>query len=170
MAVNEPRWIEVGRIGAPNGVRGWVKVQSFMQPPEQLFELPGWQVRMSGGERRTLRPEAWRTHGDAWLAKLESIGDRTSAQRLTGAWIETERGQLPAPAAREHYLADLLGLKVRNAAGAELGVVDHFVAAPGNDVMVVRGTREHWVPVTKQHLLRVDTAAGAIEVDWPEDF
>jgi len=54
--------------------------------------------------------------------------------------------------------------------GALLGLVDHFVDTPGNAVMVIKGVREHWVPVTAQHLRNVDRVARAIVVDWPEDF
>ncbi len=164
------RWVEVGRIGAPNGVRGWIKVQSFMNPPGQLFEQRAWQLRWANGTRRTLALHQSRAHGTGWIAKLAGVDDRNAAQQLTGAMIEVAREALPPPGEREYYLADLVGLTVRNAAGVELGVIDHFLEAPGNDVMVVRGRREYCVPVTKQHLLRVDTAAKAVVVDWPEDF
>jgi 16S rRNA processing protein RimM len=164
------RSIEVGRVGAPNGVRGWVKVQSFTEPAEHLFSQREWQVRFESGAHATLQLAEWRVHGDAWIAKFQSVDDRNAAQRLTGAWIEWSRDQLPPTREREYYLADLVGLAVKNLEGAELGVIDHFVAAPGNDVMVVKGTREHWVPVTKQHLQRVDLAARVAVVDWPADF
>jgi len=51
-----------------------------------------------------------------------------------------------------------------------LGVIDHFVDTPGNAVMVIKGAREHWVPVTTQHLRSVDTDARRVIVDWPEFF
>ncbi|MEZ5513977.1 MAG: ribosome maturation factor RimM [Steroidobacteraceae bacterium] len=163
-------WVEVGRIGAPNGVRGWVKVQSFMARPEDLFEQLEWQVRAPNGSRATVRLAEWRRHGAGWIARLVGIEERNGAARLTGAWIEVERDSLPTAAAGEHYLADLVGMAVRNGDGIELGVVDHFVTTPANDVMVVRGSKEHWLPVTPQHLLRVDQVARTIEVDWPADF
>jgi ribosomal 30S subunit maturation factor RimM len=34
--------------------------------------------------------------------------------------------------------------------------------------MVVRGTREYWVPAVPQHLRRVDLPARRIVVDWEE--
>jgi 16S rRNA processing protein RimM len=164
------RWVEVGRIGAPHGVRGWTKVQSFMNPPAKLLEQSAWQLRFANGTRQTLEVSESRVHGEGWVAKLIGVDDRDAAQRLTGALIEVARKALPPPGEREHYLADLVGMQVRNAAGVELGVIDHFLDAPGNDVMVVCGAREHWVPVTKQHLLQVDVAARTVVVDWPEDF
>ena len=51
-----------------------------------------------------------------------------------------------------------------------LGVVDHFIDTPGNVVMVIRGAREYLVPVTAQHLLKVNKESRSLIVDWPEDF
>ncbi|MCB1624086.1 MAG: 16S rRNA processing protein RimM [Pseudomonadales bacterium] len=163
-------WIELGRIGAPNGVRGWVKVQSFMARPEDIFERRDWLVRSADDLRAPLTLVEWRQHGDGWIAKFAGIDERNGAAKLTGAWIEIERERLPPTASSEYYLSDLVGLEVRNLEGSVLGVVDHFVTTPGNDVMVVRGERDHWLPVTQQHLLRVNQASRSIEVDWPVDF
>ncbi len=141
-----------------------------MAQPEDLFELPEWQLKASNGTRTAMQLAEWRRHGAGWVARLAGIDERNGAARLTGAWIEIERQRLPTAAAGEHYLADLVGMAVHNVAAIELGVVDHFVTTPANEVMVVRGAKEHWVPVSPQHLLRVDQAARTIEVDWPEDF
>ena len=59
---------------------------------------------------------------------------------------------------------------MKNVEGALLGVVDHFIDTPGNAVMVIKGEREHLVPVTAQHLRSVDKDARRVIVDWPEDF
>jgi 16S rRNA processing protein RimM len=74
--------------------------------------------------------------------------------------------------AREFYRADLVGLKVSNLEGAELGTVRHFIDTPGGAVMVIResGGREHWVPAGPQHLRQVKLDAGAIVVDWPVEL
>ena len=111
-----------------------------------------------------------RPHGKHYVARLAGVETREDAARLTGAGIEVERTALPDPGERQYYLVDLLGLVVRNVEGIELGRVDHFVDAPANRVMVVRGEREHWLPVTPQHLRKVDRDAGTIVVDWPADF
>ena len=81
-----------------------------------------------------------------------------------------DRDELPATTGREHYRADLVGFEVKNVKGALLGVVDHFIDTPGNAVMVIKGAREHCVPVTGQHLRSVDKDTRRVIVDWPEDF
>ena len=64
----------------------------------------------------------------------------------------------------------VLGFAVRNVEGVELGEVAYFADLPAGAVMVVKGEREHWLPVSPQHLLRVDAAERRIEVDWPAEL
>jgi 16S rRNA processing protein RimM len=111
-----------------------------------------------------------RPQGDGWIAQLEGVAERDAASRLTGQMILVERDLLPPTQGREHYREDLIGFEARNLEQALLGVVDHFVDTPGNAVMVIKGVKEHWVPVTPQHLRSVDKHARNLVVDWPEDF
>ena len=165
------RWVELGRIGAPFGLAGWVHVSSYTEPAEALLEYDEWALRPQGGERRTYRLAEGQLHGERLVVRLESIETRDAAALLTGAWVEIERAELPPTGDREYYRADLIGLAVRNVEGADLGVVSHFVDAPTGAVMVTReaGGREHWVLAVPRHLLRVDLAAGVIVVDWPAE-
>jgi 16S rRNA processing protein RimM len=146
-----------------------MRIQSFTDPPERLFDYPRWRLR--GGGREEFRPLAEaRVQGRGWLVRLEGVETREAAEALTGAAIEIERTQLPALGEREYYQSDLIGCRVTNVEGIELGVVSHFVAAPAHPVMAVVGTRERLIPATAAHLRRVDLAAKALVVDWPEDF
>jgi 16S rRNA processing protein RimM len=130
-----------------------------------LFEWRHWIV----GNREVKLLEA-RPQGDGWVALLEGVTDREGASRLTGQMVLVDRELLPPTQGREHYREDLIGFEARNLEGVVLGAVDHFVDTPGNAVMVIRGAREHWVPVTPQHLRSVDKDARSLVVDWPEFF
>jgi 16S rRNA processing protein RimM len=165
-------WIELGRVGAPFGVKGWVHIDSHTDPPEGLLNYSSWVLRLANGERvaRKLAEARWQ-HGKL-LGRFEQIDDRDAAATLRGATIEIERSKLPPPREREYYRADLIGLPVSNLAGVELGRVRHFVDAPAGPLMVVQGGdgREHWVPAVPDHLRKVDLAEGRIEVDWPAEL
>ena len=165
-------WIELGRIGAPYGIRGWVHVESHTAPAERLLQYGQWGVRLANGERQTKQLLAGRAHGAGLVAQLAGVASREQAAGLTGAAVEVERAALPPLAEREYYRADLVGFRVRNLAGADLGEVSHFVDAPGGAVMVTRaaGGREHWVRAAPPHLQRVDLAAREIVVDWPAEL
>jgi 16S rRNA processing protein RimM len=169
--VTAVRWIELGRLGAPYGIKGWIHVESHTDPPARLLEQREWILKKGAG-RETRKVTAGRVHGNALVAQLEGVASREAAARLTGAVIEVERAALPAPAERSYYRADLLGFRVRNLEGADLGVVSHFVDAPAGAVMVCRGesAAEHWVRAAPPHLQKVDLAAREIVVDWPAEL
>ena len=164
--MKNPRRHEVGRFGAAHGVRGWLRVQSFTDPPQRLFEWKCWHLE-SGSEVKLLEA---RVQGNGWIARLEGIEERNAASRLTGQMLLVDREELPVTTGREHYRADLVGFEVKNVEGALLGVVDHFIDTPANAVMVIKGAREYLVPVSAQHLRSVDAEARRVIVDWPEDF
>ena len=164
--MSEPGRIEVGRLGAAHGVRGWLRVQSFTDPPQRLFEWRTWHLQVRG-EVKLLEA---RPQGNGWIVHLEGVDERDGAARLTGQMILVERELLPPAEGREHYRDDLVGFEVKNVEGALLGVVDHFIDTPGNAVMVIKGEREYLVPVTREHLRSVTKETRAVIVDWPEDF
>ena len=165
-------WVELGRLGAPYGVKGWVHVESYTDPPERLLEHRDWALRLPSGERVTRRVAEGRVHGAGLAARLDGVSERNGAARLTGAVVEVERAALPPTGEREYYRADLIGFGVRNLEGASLGTVSHFVDAPRGAVMVTKEAdgREHWVLAAPPHLRRVDLAARLIEVDWPREL
>jgi 16S rRNA processing protein RimM len=166
------RWVELGRVGAPFGVKGWIHVDSYTDPPDGLLEYPQWMLRVGSGERITRKLLEGRPQGDRLVAKLEGVEDRDAASVLTGAVIEVLRAEMPALRKRQYYRADLVGLAVRNLEGVSMGNVAQFVDAPSGPVMVVKDAegREHWVLATPQYLRRVEVDAGLIVVDWPVDL
>ena len=165
-------WIELGRIRAPFGIKGWLHVESHTDPPERLLGYREWSLRLASGERLSRRVVEGRRHAEGLVAHLEGVDERDGAAKLTGAVIEVERTQLPQLAEREFYRTDLVGLRVRNLEGAELGTVSHFVDAPAGAVMVTKepGGREHWVLAVPKHLRRVDSPARTVLVDWPAEL
>jgi 16S rRNA processing protein RimM len=157
--------IELGVVGAPFGVRGWVKLRSYTEPPERLLEHRSLQLRL-GGAWRPYRIEATGRSGGQLTVKLFGVEDRDGAEALKGAMIGVPRSELPPREDKDYYRADLIGCEVVNLAGERLGVVRHFVETPAHALMVVRGEKEYWVPAVPQHLRRVDLQARRIIVDW----
>ncbi len=165
-------WIELGRVGAPFGIKGWVHIESHTDPPAGLLGYREWVLRLPSGEQLVRGVREGRPHGGGLVAHLEGVDERGAAARLAGALIEVERTALPRLPEGQYYRADLQGLRVRNLEGAELGAVIHFLEAPAGAVMVTRdaGGREHWVLAAPQYLRRVDLAAGEVLVDWPAEL
>src|ERR1700748_3722489 len=123
-------YIELGRVGAPWGVKGWVHIDSYTDPSDGILEYGQWTLRLGSGERIKRRVAEGHPHSDRLVARLEGIEDRDRAAALTGAVIEVDRAELPPTGEREYYQADLIGLPVRNLAGVRLGMLDYFVESP----------------------------------------
>ena len=159
--------IELGVVGAPFGVRGWVKLRSHTDPPERLLDHRELQLGVGGGWR-AFRIESSGRSGGQLTVKLNGIDDRDQAQTLRGAPVCVPRSELPQRDERDFYRADLVGCEVVNLGGRSLGTVQHFVETPAQALMVVRGDREYWVPAVPQHLRRVDLQARQVVVDWAD--
>ena len=160
--------IQLGFVGAPFGVRGWIKLRSHTDPPERLLEHRSLRIGQ-GSVWRSYRIEASGRSGGALTVKLAGIEDRDQAQALRGAQVCVPRSELPQRDDRDYYRADLIGCEVVNLEGIVLGQVLHFIETPAQVLMVVRGTQEFWIPAVPQHLRRVDLAERRLVVDWNAD-
>ena len=159
----------MGRVVAPYGIKGWIKVQTFTQQQRGLLDYPVWQVGQEGNwQARSV--EAAKVHGATVVAKLEGIADREQAAALRRMQIAISRDDFPAAAAGEFYWADLIGLKVVNVAGVTLGNVARVFETGANDVLVVEGERERLLPFIEPVVRKVDVAGGMIIVDWDADY
>jgi 16S rRNA processing protein RimM len=159
--------IQLGFVGAPFGVRGWIKLRSHTDPPERLLDHRSLRIGQ-GSVWQNYRIEASGRSGGALTVKLSGVEDRDQAQALRGSQVCVPRSELPQRDDKDFYRADLIGCDVVNIDGIGLGVVQHFIETPAQVLMVVRGTQEYWIPAVPQHLRRVDLQARRVVVDWSE--
>ena len=167
------RMVVLGRLGGPWGVKGWLKLESYTDPPAGILKYPDWYVTAPDGSWLPVRRVAGRPHGAGrtMVVELEGVGTPEEARVWGRREVATPRSQLPPTRPGEYYWDDLPGCRVRTLSGRELGVASHFHAFPANPVMVVRdGAAEHWVPLAPRHLKRVDVAARCVLVDWEPEY
>lgn len=155
----------LGRISGVFGVRGWVKVQSFTDPHENILDYPEWLT-----DAGSFALEQGQRHGKGLIAKLKSVADRDTAVALIGQEIRVPRTALPKPAKDEFYWRDLVDCEVTNLQSIPFGRVDHLFSTGANDVMVVRGERERLLPFIRDVIREVDLDRRQIQVDWDAEF
>jgi len=159
----------MGRITGAFGVKGWIKVQPYTGAPGGLLNYERWWIEDESGWTQC-RIEKAQVQGTAVAAKLAGCEDRDGAAAYRGRQVAVARDELPAAAENEFYWVDLIGLRVVNTAGEDLGAVDRVLETGANDVLVLHGERERLIPFIEQVVLEVDLAAGVIRVDWGSDF
>ena len=124
--------ILVGKIVAPQGVRGEVRVQTYTQTPTDLKTLKLYSDKLSDNSFhfvRQLNPQS-----TVIIAKIDGVNDRNAAELLRGVELFINRSDLPELKDGEYYQADLIGMRVIRG-GIELGVVDNIQNYGGGDIL-----------------------------------
>jgi len=164
------RWVVMGRVMAPWGVKGALKIEPFGSGSGNLCKHSAWWVGKPGKLSEVAVAEC-RAHGAYLVARFEGCNSPEQAAAYRGAEVALKREDLPRPAEHEFYQVDLVGLEVVNGQGERLGRVAGFITTGANDVMrVAHESGERLVPATAEVIRKVDLAAGTIEVDWGADW
>ena len=159
--------IVVGKLGASYGIRGWLRMQSYTQEPDAIFEYLPWTL---GRAKVDVEPVEWRRAGMQFAVKLTGVDSPEAARDWTGLEISVSASQLPALANGEYYWSQLQGMQVMNTSGVDLGSVQSLIETGANDVMVVVGERERLIPYVDSVVHTVNMPDRTIVVDWDPDY
>ena len=123
--------ILVGKIVAPQGIRGEVRVQTFTAAPADFKNLAVFGDNIDSGAFQFVRAVP---NTNVIIARIDGIADRNTAETLRGTELFIDRGALPATKNGEYYQADLVGMMVVRD-GVELGRVACFQNFGAGDIM-----------------------------------
>jgi 16S rRNA processing protein RimM len=152
--------VSVGRIVAPHGLRGEVKVQPLTDFPERFSR--GSYLWLDGSPRRVIES---RWQGRLVCLKLEGVDTRTDAEQLRDKELMLPEAQDLAGSER-YYLHDIVGLRVEDEAGSELGRVTDVLSTGANDVYVVRGERgELLLPAVEDVIKEIELSKKKLVVE-----
>jgi len=166
--------VVMGRIVAPYGVLGWLKVLPDTEAIDGLFDYPTWWIGKDD-QWREMQVQDAKIHNDVLVVKLKGVDDRDAAFACKGKQVAVPRESLPEPEENEYYWSDLIGLAVKNKQGDDFGQIVDVLETGANDVLVVntgkeRGNVERLLPFIDQVVLEVDLNAKSMLVDWDADF
>jgi len=157
--------LPLGRISGFRGVHGEVTLRVASGHAERWVHVR--RALVAGAPREITSARAYR---DRLVLKLAGIDDASQAAALRGSEVSVLPSDLPALPEGEFWARHLVGLRVVEKAGSELGRVEDVLETGGTDLLVVRdaGGAEILVPLASAIVLAVDTVRGIVEVDLPE--
>jgi 16S rRNA processing protein RimM len=159
-------FVVVGKIGAPYGIKGWVKIHSFTEWTTDIFDYVPWYLE-EAGYWKAFEIVNGKEHGKALIVKLAGFDTPEQVRVLTGKKIAINRTQLPPLKKNEYYWRDLIGLTVINQHGAVLGTISHLLETGSNDVLVVKNDKEHAIPyLPGSVVVSVDLVNREMRVIW----
>ena len=158
----------VAQIGAAHGVRGEVRLWTFTADPMAITRYGALE---SEDGKRSFEIEAVRPAKGHLVARIKGIDDRDAAERLTKVKLFVPRERLPAPEAGEFYHADLVGLRVEDEDGNEIGAVIAVHNFGAGDILEIQplGGGAMLLPFTETTVPEVDIKGGRLVVVLPEE-
>lgn len=157
--------VAVGTIIKPFGVTGHVVVQTMTDSPARFRRLREIRIGADARETRSYGVQNCVIEHRGVRLKLESVDDRTSAERLIGSLLfVSEQDQIKLPKGK-YFVHDVIGMRVVDEHRGDVGVVRDVLKYPAHDVYVVsQGERSFMIPAVKEIVLRFDTAEKVMSV------
>jgi 16S rRNA processing protein RimM len=185
-------WATIGKIVAPFGIRGELKVRPFTDIPNRFVMLDAIYLmgsrdqagHMGPGDRAGHSPspvlypiEGVRPYkGEMLLLKLRGIDDSNAAETVRDSELCVPLSALPSLPPDSYYQHDIVGLQVFKLDGTLVGVIDDIMSTGGNDVYIIKAPdhKQILIPAIKEvvkqidlirHLMYIDPMRGLLDDD-----
>ena len=154
--------IVIGKVIAPFGIRGEVKVILLTDFPERFNAGGRLRAKPVKGEARTLRIDASRSHKSGLVVKFRDVDSLDGAEELRSAELVIDESELGELSDDSFYIFDLLGLKVTTEDGRDQGEVVEILQGGANDVYVT--STGLCIPALKDVVARIDLDRGTMVI------
>ena len=154
---NETEWATIGKVVAPFGVHGELKVRSLSDVPNRFAELETVYLGPTHTQHRIINTRPYK--GDMIVLKLSDINDANTAEMLRSFDIAIPLSQLARLPPDSYYQHDIIGLQVYTLDGRSIGKIVDIMPTGGNDVYIIASAsdgKQILVPAIKDVIKRVD--------------
>ena len=157
--------LQVGIITSTHGVRGEVKVYPTTDDPRRFRRLKE-VVLDTGKEKMNLEIEGVKFFKQFVILKFKGLDNINDIEKYRQKSLYVTRKNAVRLQRDEYFIADLIGLKVQDEDGKELGTVKDVIETGANDVYEVEMTdgKSLLLPAIKQCILNVDVENGTMQV------
>jgi len=161
--------ILVGIFLGPHGVRGQVRLGSYTEEPESIFE---YEPLTDEKGARTFALTVRGVGKDHYIVSVDGCATREDAERLKGTKLYVDRAALPPEEEGEYYFTDLIGLMVQDANANQVGqVIDvHDYGAGAFLEIKPAQAKSFMLPFKDAFVPTVNIEKGFVEVAIPEGW
>ena len=162
--------IELGAVRGAYGVKGWVRIAPHTADAEVLRATRHWWLQRHGAVE-AVEVTGLKRHSGQLLAKWPGCETPEAADALKGATVAVARSEFPPPPQGTYYWTDLIGARVVNRAGQDLGTVRALSNNGAHDLLeVVDGDAVRLIPMIETFVEAIDVGARTIRVDWHQEW
>ena len=162
--MKKTQYIEAGQIVNTHGVRGEVKILSWLDSPGYLKSFETLYLQGEKGMKPVKLRSSRIQKGGVLIAALEGVEDVNAAMALKNEVVFIDRDDAALPEGT-FFFADLFGAHVVSDAGEELGTLTDVLERPGNNIYVVSGDEREWlIPAVPEFIVNTDVENGVVTV------
>ncbi|MDO5444698.1 MAG: ribosome maturation factor RimM [Eubacteriales bacterium] len=153
-------FIEAGKIVNTHGIAGAVKVEVWLDSPVFMKKFHRLFVGRSKREYKILSSSVQKSF---LLVSFEGVEDINAAMTLRDEIVYISRDDAKLPSGR-YFLCDIIGSKVIDDNGDQIGTLEDIWENPAQPIYVVRGEKEYLIPAVPEFILSVDPDQELIRV------
>lgn len=131
-------YLEAARITGTHGVKGMVRLECMTDSPEVICDIPALYLK-KGSEYTPLHMECASIYKGAVLAAFREITTLDDAIPMKGKILFAAREDIPLEEG-DHFIADMIGLTVKDDVRGVVGVLEDVITPAGRQVYVVKKT------------------------------
>jgi 16S rRNA processing protein RimM len=166
--------IELGAVRGAYGLKGWIRIAPHTAEADVLRATRKWWLAQDG-RVHLVEVTGVRRHSGQLLAKWTGCESPEDAERLKGATVAVARQDFPPAPRGTIYWADVIGARVVNRTGEDLGTVRAMRNNGAQDLLEVArqgagGEEVRLVPIVDAYVDRIDVEGRTITVDWQLDW
>lgn len=158
--------VVIGKISAPHGVRGEVRIVPLTDFPERFENLK--TVFLEDDSKMEL--ESVKFSNKFIIVKFKNINSRNDIEIFNGKLLMLNRSDIPSLPEGEYYNFDIIGLEVIDDKGSKLGKITEVLKTGSNDVYVVEGKKQILVPALKKVVKEINLVDGFMKVELLEEL
>ena len=149
--MNKKSAIIIGKIVATHGIKGWLVIQSFSYPSENIKNYNTFLK--TDGKDSYIKIINLKLMPKKIIIQLENYKDINDSEKIVGKDIFIDVSEIPDLNDGEYYWRDIEGLEVYTTQDYYLGVVDFIFNNGANDVLAVKKNQSfQYIPYIKEHL------------------
>ena len=150
--MNDNACIVIGKIVAPHGVRGDIRIKPLSDNPDNILKL----TCLTLSNNQTIKVSNSRWHKKLILTKPEGIDDMDAAEKLRGLDIIMSKSDLPKLPEGRYYVFELIGLPIFDEDGNPLGTLSDVITTGAADVYVIHqeGVEDIYLPAVPDETIK----------------
>lgn len=159
----------VGMIAGAHGIKGQVRLRSFTDEPESIFD---YKPLMSEDGAREFKLKQIGISKDCFIAEIHGVKTRNESESLRGTQLFVDRAKLPKAKKGQYYEADLIGLAAEDGQGKACGKILAFHNYGAGTFLEIGTTKKDsfMLPFTDACVPEIDVGAGKIVIVVPDGW